>query len=268
MIHLIASGIFVLVKLYVKPMLLKMSKSSSFIARTFAGTRKSLAKALVDDATQGCICDDIIFHFDKRLMDQKRLIALASGALEREEFILAKRYFNKDDRIMEFGCGLGVAAARLVKAVQPASITCLEANPLAVEYATRLFSANKMDVNLLQGALGDGSKTFFYACDDYILSSFDQPLGHDNYTKIEVATFALSDVIQRYKPNAIFCDIEGAEQHFCTPDQMDDINKVVIELHPEVYGKTVTEQILQNFSDAGFRLIEKLKQTYFFERLV
>jgi hypothetical protein len=68
-----------------------MSKTSSFIARTFAGTRKSLAKALVDDATKGCICDDIIFHFDKRLMDQKRYVALASGALEREEFILAKR---------------------------------------------------------------------------------------------------------------------------------------------------------------------------------
>ena len=49
---------------------------------------------------------------------------------------------------------------------------------------------------------------------------------------------------------------------------MDDINKVVIELHPEVYGKTVTDRILQNFTDAGFRLTEKLKQTYFFERLV
>jgi hypothetical protein len=118
------------------------------------------------------------------------------------------------------------------------------------------------------GCIGQWQCYFFFACDDYILGSFDQPLGHDNYTKIEVTTFALSDVIQRYKLNAIFCDIEGAEQHFYTPDQMDDINKVVIELHPDVYGKTVTEQISQKFRDAGFRLVEKLKQTYFFERLV
>jgi hypothetical protein len=30
-----------------------------------------------------------------------------------------------------------------------------------VEYATKWFSANKMDINLLQGALGNGSVTFF-----------------------------------------------------------------------------------------------------------
>ncbi|WP_041860745.1 FkbM family methyltransferase [Candidatus Puniceispirillum marinum] len=247
-------------------LLLKLSKSTSFIARKFAGTRKSLAKALVKDATEGCICDDIIFHFDKRLMDQKRLIALASGALEREEFILAKRYFNKDDRIMEFGCGLGVAAARLIKAVQPASIICFEANPLAIEYASVLFSNNNMNVNLLQGALGDGSKKNFYACNDYILSSFDEPSEHQNYKKIEVATFELSDLIHRHKPNAIFCDIEGAEQHFCDPHKMENIDKVVIEFHPEVYGKAVLKQLSKAFIDADFQLRETLKQTYFFER--
>ena len=247
-------------------MLLKLSKPTSLIARTFAGTRKSLAKILVKDATEGCICDDIIFHFDERLMNHKRLIALASGAIEHEEIILAKRYFNKDDRIMEFGCGLGVAAARLVKAVEPASITCFEANPLAIEYATKLFSANNMDVNLLQAALGDGSNKHFYACDDYILSSFDQPRDHENYRKIDVTTFELSDLIQRYKPNAIFCDIEGAEQHFLNPHQMENINKVVIELHPKVYGDAVLKRLVQIFIDAGFLLKDKLKQTYFFER--
>lgn len=247
-------------------MLLKLSKSSSLIARKFAGTRKSLAKVLVNDATEGCICDDIIFHFDERLMDHKRLIALAAGALEREEFILAKRYFNKDDRIIEFGCGLGVAAARLIKAVQPASIICFEANPLAIEYATKLFSTNNMDVNLRQGALGDGSKKSFYACNDYILSSFEEPSEHKNYKKLEVATYELSDLIQRHKPNAIFCDIEGAERYFCHPDKMDNIDKVVIELHPDVYGNAVLKQLSQAFKDAGFQLREKLKQTYFFER--
>ncbi|MDB2391290.1 methyltransferase, partial [Alphaproteobacteria bacterium] len=149
---------------------MKLPNSSSFIARKFPGMRKSIAKARVSEATLGCICDDIVFHFDKRLMDHKRLVALASGALEREEFILAKRYFNKHDSIMEFGCGLGVAAARVIQAVKPVSIVCFEANPLAIEYASALFDANNMNVNLIQGALGDGTMTDFYVCNDYILS--------------------------------------------------------------------------------------------------
>jgi FkbM family methyltransferase len=256
-----------LVKLYIYlVMLLKLPNSSSFIARKFPGTRKSIAKARVSDATLGCLCDDIVFHFDKRLMDRKRLVALASGALEREEFILAKRYFDHDDCIMEFGCGLGVAAARVIKAVKPVSIVCFEANPLAIEYASTLFNANNMNVNLIQGALGDGSVKDFYVCNDYILSSFDKPKEHVNYEKIEVATFELSDLIRTHKPNAIFCDIEGAEQYFCNPHKMDNVNKVVIELHPETYGDVIQREILQAFNDAGFQRRDKLKQTYFFER--
>jgi len=247
-------------------MILTLPKPLCLIARHFAGTRISMAKRYVVKNTTGCCYEGIIYPFDPSVMDGKRLIALASGSIEAEEIALAQKYLETDDVVVEFGSGLGIAAARVHQAVKPKAHFCFEANPVAFAYSKKLFETNHMPIELTQIALGDGTKAAFYAAEDYILSSFDKPKDTRAYKKIEVPTTRLATVIKAKQPTAIFCDIEGAEATFLQAEDMDGVRKVIIELHPGVYGSAGVERLKRNFSDNGFKSVARLKDTYCFWR--
>ena len=247
-------------------MILELPRTFRFIAQHFAGTRKFFAEKYMSAAITACRFEDVTFPFDSCVMEGKRLIALAAGALEAEEIAMAKKYLTADDVVVEFGSGLGIAAARVYRAIHPKAYFCLEANPVAVNYSRHLFVLNYMPIKVDQRALGNGSTSQFYAANDYILSSFDVPKSTKHFTKIEVPTVSLATVVKEEKPTAIFCDIEGAENGFLPPEDLQDVEKVIIELHPSYYGMQGVHQIIDRFLKNGFLAVEQRQDTYCFLR--
>ena len=247
-------------------MILHLPPVWRFIARHFAGLRKSLARHYISPDVTACGFDGITYPFDSRVMDGKRLVALAAGAIEAEEIALAEKYIDANDIVVEFGSGLGIAAARMHKAVTPKAHFCFEANPVAVSYAKNLFQVNDLQIDIDQRALGDGSKTAFYAADDYILSSFDPPKNTTHFRKIEIPTIKLETVIKDKRPTVIFCDIEGAEDKFLLAANLAGVAKVIIELHPGLYGAEIVQRIKDRFLAAGFNCAAQSKDTYCFLR--
>ena len=247
-------------------MILHLPPLWQFIARHFAGMRKLLARYYVLPDVTACGFAGITYPFDSIVMDGKRLVALAAGAIEADEIAIAEKYIDSNDVVVEFGSGLGIAAARMHKAVTPKAHFCFEANPVAVSYAKSLFRMNGLQIDIDQRALGDGSKTVFYAADDYILSAFDQPKNTMHFRKIEIPTIKLKTVIKDKRPTVIFCDIEGAEDKFLPPADLAGVEKVIIELHPGLYGAEIVQQIKDRFLAAGFFCVAQSKDTYCFLR--
>ena len=149
-------------------MILELPRLLRFVARHFAGTRKFFAQKYISDAVTACRFEHITYQFEPAVMDGKRLIALAAGAIEAEEIALARKYLRAEDIVVEFGSGLGIAAARVHRAIHPKAHFCFEANPIAVAYSKHLFTTNAMQIDVDQRALGNGSTSPFYAADDYI----------------------------------------------------------------------------------------------------
>ena len=247
-------------------MIIELPPPQRFIARHFAGTRKFFAKRYMSDAATACRFERITYPFEPAVMDGKRLIALAAGVIEAEEIALAKKYLTADDVLVEFGSGLGIAAARVHIAIHPKAHFCFEANPVAVAYSKHLFTMNEMRIDVDQRALGNGSTSPFYAADDYILSSFDVPKNTKNFKKIDISTISLAAVVKEKKPTAIFCDIEGAENEFLPPEDLQNVEKVIIELHPGHYGTEGVKQIKNKFAKHGFIAAERRRDTYCFLR--
>ena len=247
-------------------MIIELPRALRFIAQNFSGSRKFFAEKYVSAAVNACRFEDVIYPFDTGVMDGKRLIALAAGAIEVEEIALAKKYLNEDDVVVEFGSGLGIAAARVHRAVHPKAHFCFEANPVAANYSRNLFILNQMQIDVDQRALGNGSISQFYAANDYILSSFDVPKGTKHFEKIEIPTVSLATVVKEKHPTAIFCDIEGAENEFLPPEDLQNVEKVIIELHPSHYGMKGVQQIKDRFTNYGFLQIEQRQDTYCFLR--
>jgi FkbM family methyltransferase len=237
-----------------------------FVARHFAGTRKFFAEKYISDAVKACRFEHITFHFEPTVMDGKRLIALAVGAIEAEEIALARKYLTAEDVVVEFGSGLGIAAARVHRAINPKAHFCFEANPVAVAYSRHLFTINEMQIDVDQRALGNGSTSHFYAANDYILSSFDIPKNTKHFKKIDIPTISLSAVIKEKNPTAVFCDIEGAEDEFLPPEDLQGVDKVIIELHPGHYGMHGVQRIKDKFTKNGFVSVEQQQDTHCFLR--
>ena len=247
-------------------MMLRLPRVWRFVARHFAGTRKSIARRYVSKITSACEFEGITYPFDTGVMDGKRLVALAAGSIEAEEIALAKKYLDAGDIVIEFGSGLGIAAVGMHRLVLPKAHFCFEANPIAVNYSRNLFHINQLQINVDQRALGDGLTSAFYVANDYILSSFSKPRETADFQKIEISTVSLSKIIENIRPTAIFCDIEGAEDKFLLPKDMRGVAKVIIELHPGLYGVETVQRIKDRFFAVGFKCVEQMQDTYCFLR--
>ena len=247
-------------------MIIELPRLLRFVARHFAGTRKFFAQKYISDAVTACRFEHITYQFEPAVMDGKRLIALAAGAIEAEEIALAKKYLRAEDIVVEFGSGLGIAAARVHRAIHPKAHFCFEANPIAVAYSKHLFTMNEMQIDVDQRALGNGSTSPFYAADDYILSSFEVPKNTKHFKKIDISTISLAAVVKEKNPTAIFCDIEGAENEFLPLEDLRNVEKVIIELHPSHYGTEGVQQIKNKFTKHGFKTVERRRDTYCFLR--
>ena len=124
----------------------------------------------------------------------------------------------------------------------------------------------QMQIDIDQRALGNGLPSQFYAANDYILSSFDVPNETKHFKKIEIPTVSLATVVKEKNPTAIFCDIEGAENEFLPPEDLQNVDKVIIELHPSHYGVQGVQQIKDRFVKHGFTAVEQRQDTHCFLR--
>lgn len=230
-----------------------MPKWLQYLVRQFPGIRKSIGNFNSVQSAEYCEFDGIRFQFDSRFMDKKRFVAIAAGAIENDEVTVAQNFLNKDDIIVEFGSGLGLAAARVNKAIKPKKHFCFEANPLVIKYAESLFKLNNMHIKIENYALGNGMILPFYALKDYLLSSFQKPESRDDYSQIDVPSIRCQDVIDRLHPSAIFCDIEGAELDYLDADNFGETKTIVVELHPSIYGHGGVKQFYKKIEKHGFK---------------
>ena len=125
-----------------------MSAMLGWCARTFAGTRKTIASFKKPRTASWCRCDGVLFPFDARFMDRKRFVAIACGAIEEDEIAIAAKVIDSNDVIVEFGAGMGIAAARVNRLCTPKQHICFEANPHLGAYSKALFAANELVLHM------------------------------------------------------------------------------------------------------------------------
>lgn len=243
-----------------------MSKWLAFLVRTFPGIKRNLINFGSIKNAKATIFDGIVFPFDLQLMDKKRFIAIAAGAIEMEEIAAAKKYITNTDIVVELGAGIGISASRINKVIKPKKHICFEANPKLIPYLRNLFKINKLNIDIVNLALGNNENTKFYACDDYILSSFLKPKYRSDYIQFEVGTISCQKIIDIYSPTVLFCDIEGAELKYLNALNFKTVKTIIIELHPKMYGIDGLKKIHQRLKVHGFFESLRIGDTYCFTR--
>ena len=85
-----------------------MPKWLQFLAKRFPGIRKSIANLVEVKIADHCEFDGVNFQFDSRVMDKKRFVAIAAGALESDEVKVAQRFHKKMTLLLNSDLDLGL----------------------------------------------------------------------------------------------------------------------------------------------------------------
>ena len=79
-----------------------MPKWLAFFVQTFPGIKLGVLKFSSIKDSECAVYDGVMFPFDSRLMDKKRFVAVAAGAVEMDEISVAKKIY------IQLRCGRGI----------------------------------------------------------------------------------------------------------------------------------------------------------------
>ncbi|MEO1564154.1 MAG: FkbM family methyltransferase [Pseudomonadota bacterium] len=183
--------------------------------------------------------------------------ALKEGRYERREIAAGLQLFKPGDRIIEMGAGIGVVGAVIAKHTRPAAILAVEPNYRLIDRITDLYRQNglshllEVQQTLIRSEPDAPNAMEFLVRINFLGSGITIQRGHDRAERISVPVTHWSEIVARFKPNAIMMDIEGAELDFFRHADLSGVDRVVLETHRGIYGREGMQEIRGCLSAQG-----------------
>ena len=179
-------------------------------------------------------------------------MSILSQSYEMNEINTVLETLSKTDVVLELGASLGAMSSSVLKQVNPKMYICIEANIDMVNLLRENHRINEVSCEILHGAVTLKSEEFkdFYINSDSWSSSLNF---FKNYTRVDkIRMFNFNDILNKYKPSYLICDIEGGEYEiFNNETCFDSISKICIELHQDLNSDS-TKNLLKIFENNNF----------------
>jgi FkbM family methyltransferase len=170
---------------------------------------------------------------------------------EVPELEILRRTLEPTDRVLEVGGGIGFLSTYLARICGDQNVTTVEANPNLEAIIRRNHQLNGVAPDVIVAAATCDATcktaTLFLAEDFWSTSTVRQ-----DEKKTVVPTVNLNRLIDEFMPSYLILDIEGAEVAMAPALRLDGVEKLLIELHPQVTGNDAANGVVQQFVQAGF----------------
>ncbi|WP_282048080.1 FkbM family methyltransferase [Sulfitobacter mediterraneus] len=194
---------------------------------------------------------------DSPMMTPTRAERINAARYEGQEIAGALDVIRPGDNVLEMGAGIGLVGAIAAKNGKPAKVLSFEANPGLIEHINALYQLNKLEKvievrNEVLISAPDAPETMaFHIRNSYLGSSL---IDSDKRatTRVDVPTADYTRVHAEFAPDVLLMDIEGGELDFLRHADLNGIRAVVIEFHPEAYGKDGMRECKSILRQAGF----------------
>jgi len=180
----------------------------------------------------------IPFHntrlINSRLISPRIRKIIASGEYEYPEIRLAMEQVKTNDIVLELGAGIGALSCMIMKNTPAAKYICVEANPALAPIIKKNHKINEIKgCEVIAGAMSNDEhrqEADFYITEDFWASSLSRPPEFAEAKKVPVYLF--NDILKKYRPTCIICDIEGGEFELFTPGvDFSSVKTVIMEVH-------------------------------------
>lgn len=198
-----------------------------------------------------------IYLDDPRIPDKTRE-ALIGGRYEFKERELARRLLCKGDRVIELGGGMGVVTLTIANLLGSAAVKSFEANPVIIELARENAALMKMPVDIVHAIASPTSiAKEKESMDFFVLNSFEASSTRrvsPAQKAVKVPVLSLEDVIFEYKANVLIFDIEGFEDEVILNTDLSNIDKLMLEIHPNILGREKCFELIDCLENKGLNL--------------
>lgn len=209
-------------------------------------------------------------RFDVSNLSTKVRNRLLSGAYEAHEKQMCRDFLSPDDSVLEVGGAIGFIGLYCQKKLGLRNYCCFEANPRTMEILQRNYELNGLTPQVWNLALAhaDGHVDLEVGTDFWENSIVSRENADQGKKTVRVPAATLSSIFKMapHKVNVLILDIEGAEQFIDFSQIPEEINKVIIELHPDVIGQETTYNIVASLIQKGFRVAREQNYTFVFLR--
>jgi FkbM family methyltransferase len=192
--------------------------------------------------------------------------SLQRNKYENAEAHLVRHLVCPGDTVLDLGAGLGLTAILAAKASGSGRVVAYEANPAIAPLAEKNARRNGVQVEIRNRAIAAKKGV----CEFHLRRSF--PASSSIATKgsqtIQIEADAAQDVIDEIKPNVIVCDIEGIEREVLVKSNLSSVQRLVVEVHPQIIGLSGVVACAEALALAGLRLVPTLcfEQVLVFDR--
>ncbi len=179
------------------------------------------------------------------------------NAYENSEFSILQETLSGKDKVLEIGAGLGYITIACAKFLGEDKVIAYEANPKLIEKIGDNCRLNHLNPTIRNTILSDGEgNTDFYIENQFWSSSFMKRSSTSQLISVPKAD--VNKAIEEFDANFLIIDIEGGEKELIPVIDYSRIQKILIELHPQLIGNRETTKIFSHLYHQGFSIDFKL----------
>lgn len=192
--------------------------------------------------------------------------SLYSGRYELLESDMLQEKLDPSDRVVEFGCGLGVTATVCAKICGSESTYTYEPNPELLPLIKKVFDMNDVNPTLRNAAVAkEPGEVDLFVNEDFFSTSIYRR--ENTKSKVRCQTVGLANVLKDIQPTFVLMDVEGAEYDLIGSEIHSSVRKFLFEKHEGTLGPHKVEEVLNWITNEGFTLMEHRRYMVYFERL-
>lgn len=180
---------------------------------------------------------------------------LQTGRYERGEAFALLARLGADDRVVEFGTGIGLLAILAARRVGSERVTTYEPNPRLLPLIRENCRLNHVDPLVIHGAVGVGrGSTVLHVGEDHHGASTHSGASGGGAESFAVPRLDAAEEVRRLRPTFLIVDVEGSEREIVPAIDWSPVEKVLLELHPQRFEPGDEDRIRGHLSTEGFRV--------------
>lgn len=179
--------------------------------------------------------------------------SLYSERYERGEVFALLAHLDATDRVVEFGSGLGLLTILAARRAGSHRVWSYEANPRLLPLIREHCRLNGVEPHLRHGAVGVGlGSAVLHLGEEHSSSSILEPA--TTAVRTVVPRLDAAEEVERFRPTFLVVDVEGGEAEIIPRIAWEGIDKLLLEIHPEVLPSGEEGRILRHLSAQGLRV--------------
>ncbi len=197
------------------------------------------------------------------MLNDERLGRINAERYEHQEITGALQVIRPGDNVLELGAGIGLVGAVTAKNAKPAKVLSFEANPDLIPHINALYKLNRLGSKIevrnqvLLSTPDAPREVTFHLRNSFLGSSLIDTTRRPT-RQISVPTASYAQIHQEFSPDVLVMDIEGGELEFLRHATLDGVRAIVVEFHPEAYGREGMRECKTILERAGFAKVPGL----------